>query len=72
MFQSYRDIRWAIECAQLITDPRPESFGGGYDESSIDLHLDEVREAKVWDIQAFAQHQQRAGGRGPLGTEKLL
>jgi deoxycytidine triphosphate deaminase len=65
MFQSNRDIRWAIDCRQFIADPRPEEFASGYDETSIDLHLDEVKEAKVWDIEAFAQHQRRSGGRGP-------
>jgi dCTP deaminase len=65
MFQSNRDIRWAIDCQQLVADPRPEEFASGYDETSIDLHLDEVKEAKVWDIEAFAQHQRRSGGRGP-------
>ena len=57
MFQSNRDIRWAVECQQLIAEPPPEHFGGGYDETSIDLHLDEVKAAKVWDIERFAQHQ---------------
>jgi hypothetical protein len=46
-FQSNRDIRWAIDCRQFIADPRPEDFASGYDETSIDLHLDEVKEAKV-------------------------
>jgi hypothetical protein len=37
MFQTNRDIRWAVECKQFIADPPPEYFGGGYDETSIDL-----------------------------------
>jgi dCTP deaminase len=65
MFQSNRDIRWAVECQQFITDPPPGHFGGGYDETSLDLHLDEAKEAKVWDVQTFAQQQRRPGGRGP-------
>jgi dCTP deaminase len=65
MFLSNRDIRWAIDCQQLIVDPRPETFGMGYDETSIDLHLDDVKEAYVWDVEAFAKDQARAGGRGP-------
>jgi dCTP deaminase len=65
MFQSNRDIHWAITCKQFLAEPPPEHFGGGYDETSIDLHLDDAKEAKIWDIQAFAQHQKRAGGRGP-------
>ena len=71
MFQSNRDIRWAIDCQQLIAEPRPEVFGAGYDETSIDLHLDEVKEAKVWDVQAFAQHQKRSGGRPGIAARPI-
>jgi dCTP deaminase len=65
MFLSNRDIRWAIACSQLIADPPPDHFGSGYDETSIDLHLDDVPGAKVWDVETFLQHQKRAGGFGP-------
>ncbi len=65
MFLSNRDIHWAIDCQQLVVDPRPETFGVGYDETSIDLHLDEVKEAQVWDVEAFAKQQAKSGGRGP-------
>jgi dCTP deaminase len=65
MFQSNRDIRWAVLCQQLVVDPPPEHFNAGYDETSIDLHLDDSREAKVWDIQAFSREQALSGGRGP-------
>src|SRR5436305_6238571 len=65
MFQSNRDIRWAILCQQLIVEPPPEQFGAGYDETSIDLHLVDVREAKVWDVSAFARDQAGRGAKGP-------
>lgn len=47
MFLSNRDIRWAIERRKLIVDPRPEEFNVGYDETSIDLHLDRVEQAQM-------------------------
>src|SRR4051812_25697266 len=54
MYLSGRDIKWAIECGKLIVDPRPEFFGAGYDETSIDLHLDSIDQgARVWDIAAY-------------------
>jgi dCTP deaminase len=53
MYLSNRDIKWAIECGYLIVQPPPEEMGKGYDETSIDLHLDEVKEAKIWDLEAL-------------------
>ena len=66
MYLSGRDIKWAIECGKLIVDPRPASFGAGYDETSIDLHLDSIDQgARVWDIEAYnRQLQEAAAGRG--------
>jgi hypothetical protein len=73
MFLSNRDIRWAIDCRLFIFDPRPESFRTGYDETSVDLHLDEVKEAKVWDIERFAREQADRGDKAgtPPGTVRL-
>jgi dCTP deaminase len=65
MFLSNRDIRWAIDCQQLIVEPRPEESGLGYDETSIDLHLDEVQEARIWDVESFARKQAESGAKGP-------
>lgn len=65
MFLSNRDILWAIDCRDLIVDPRPETFGLGYDETSIDLHLDDVKEAKIWNVESFAKQQASSGGKGP-------
>src|SRR5437763_1663481 len=60
MYLSDRDLRWAIECGKLIVDPRPEKI----DPSSIDLHLDSVDEARVWDIEKYNRDRQ-AGGEKP-------
>lgn len=59
MFLSGRDIKWAIDCGELIVNPRPEHFKAGYDETSIDIHLGPIEKAEVWDIDRYA-----AGNRG--------
>jgi len=71
VYLSNRDIKWAIDCGKLIVNPRPEEFGAGYDETSIDLHLDAVDQAKIWDSEALAASEAERGGKGPevyLGT----
>jgi dCTP deaminase len=65
MYLSSRDIQWAIECGHLIVEPRPEDFSAGYDETSIDLHLGPIEDAKVWDVDRFESEQQTRGGKGP-------
>lgn len=65
MFLSNRDIKWSITRQQLIDDPLPEDLGAGYDSTSIDLHLDNANEAKVWDVRAFARAQADHGAHGP-------
>lgn len=57
MYLSDRDLRWAIECSNLIVDPRPEKI----DSTSIDLHLDSVEQAKVWDIKKYEEDQKING-----------
>jgi dCTP deaminase len=47
MFLSGRDLEYAVDLEDLIVSPRPESFGA----SGIDLHLDTIDEAKVWDVE---------------------
>ncbi len=59
MFLSDRDIRWAIEKGRLIIQPRPDKI----DTTSIDLHLDELHEAKVWDLDAINESNQMSGFR---------
>lgn len=71
MYLSNRDIRWAIDCADLIVDPRPGD-AQGYDETSIDLHLGPVSDAKIWDVEKF-KRDQAVHGAGPelnLGSFK--
>jgi hypothetical protein len=53
MYLSDRDLRWAIECGTLIVDPKPQKI----DSTSIDLHLDSLDQAKVWDVEAFNADQ---------------
>ena len=67
MFLSNRDLAWAIECGTLIVDPKPTEYG----ESSIDLHLDKVSEARIWDVNKFQQALSAHGTNRPelrLGT----
>jgi deoxycytidine triphosphate deaminase len=61
MYLSDTDLRTAIQDGSLIFDPPP----AGIDPTSIDLHLDRVEEAKVWDTQSIADHLRIAGGNRP-------
>jgi dCTP deaminase len=65
MYLSNRDIKWAIDGGRLIISPRPEDSGKGYDETSIDLHLDRLEEAKIWDVQALLESEDARGSRHP-------
>jgi deoxycytidine triphosphate deaminase len=72
MYLSDRDARWAIERKLLIVES-PEGEGPPkIDPSSIDLRLDHVDEAKVWDIAAYADHVGVSGGEPVLhvGSER--
>lgn len=61
MFLSDRDLEYAVLRGHLIVDPAPREFG----ESSIDLHLDRVEEAMVWDANKFNVDHQGTGHRRP-------
>lgn len=68
MYLSDRDLRWAIECGNLIVDPPPKKI----DPTSIDLHLDSVEQAKVWDVDAFNSEIEIAGlAKGELRIGKF-
>jgi dCTP deaminase len=56
MYLSDRDMECAIRCRRLIVDP-PTKIG----PTSIDLHLDKVEEAKVWDIARYKDDFGAAG-----------
>jgi dCTP deaminase len=57
MYLSDWELEDAVKAGKLIVDPAPAT----YDTTSIDLHLDSIEEAKVWDIGAFARQQKEAG-----------
>lgn len=57
MYLSDRDLEWAISCGRLIVNPLPTKI----DATSIDLHLDSVEKARVWDIARFEADNQDAG-----------
>ena len=58
MYLSDVDLRQAIECGELIIEPTPTEEIG---PTSIDLHLDRVEEANVWDCEALAAHNETLG-----------
>jgi deoxycytidine triphosphate deaminase len=66
VYLSNRDIRWAIQSGKLIVDPPPESFGCGYDETSIDLHQDDIEHAKVWDTAKLCAQNRMSGPAEPV------
>jgi dCTP deaminase len=69
MFLTNRDVKWAVQCGKLIVDPPPEHFGAGYDETSIDLHLDAIDVGTfVWDLEAY---RKRAESQGAHATSEL-
>jgi dCTP deaminase len=57
MFLSDRDLGFVVRTGQLIYNPPPTE----YDTTSIDLLLDAIDQAKVWDAVAFAQEQAHSG-----------
>jgi len=61
MYLSDRDLEYAIDCGKLVFRPRPEKI----DATSIDLHLDAVSEAKIWNMQKFSEHEFATGRKRP-------
>jgi dCTP deaminase len=57
VYLSDRDLRLALDAGLLIVNPPPAEI----DTTSIDLHLDELTEAKCWDVSAYEAQQQEAG-----------
>ncbi|HZT78642.1 MAG TPA: hypothetical protein VFA26_00350 [Gemmataceae bacterium] len=60
MFLSDRDLKWAIAQGHLIVLPPPDQ-PGRIGPTSIDLRLDKIEEAKVWDIPKFKEHNRQLG-----------
>lgn len=67
MFLSDRDLRFALEAGQLIVDPAPAEI----DTTSIDVHLDKIDEARIWDVAAYAKQQEEAGHPAILRVGKF-
>jgi dCTP deaminase len=63
MFLSDRDLIWAIRHGLLIVDPAPEEGSKDLGPTSIDLHLDRIEEAKVWNLAKFRQRTALHGGQ---------
>jgi deoxycytidine triphosphate deaminase len=59
MYLSDRDLRWALDHGQLLVLPRPEDKQIG--PTSIDLHLDKIEEAKIWNIPRFCEWTKMTG-----------
>lgn len=59
MYLSDRDLAWAITQGQLIVTGAKNPLLIG--PTSIDLHLDRVEEAKVWDIPKFRERTASLG-----------
>jgi dCTP deaminase len=53
------DLRSAIESGELIVTPLPHEIG----PTSIDLHLDCVEQAAIWDLEKLAVHNTAQGLR---------
>lgn len=67
MYLSNRDIREAITTGKLIFRPRPTKI----DPTSVDLHLDHIKAAKVWNVAQLAKDHKISGITEPelrLGT----
>jgi dCTP deaminase len=54
----------ALQAQLLIVDPAPTEI----DTTSIDLHLDVIEEAKLWDVAGFAEQQRQMGNEPILGV----
>jgi dCTP deaminase len=70
MYLSDRDLEWAIKCGKLVFDPLPQKI----DATSIDLHLDRISEAKIWDIASYIRNEAASGRSRPelrIGTYRL-
>lgn len=59
MFLCDRDLRWAIETGRLIVEPRPAKI----DSTSLDLHLDAIDQAKVWNMDSITTANKTLGLR---------
>ncbi len=61
MYLSDRDLQWAIERNLLVVQPPDGIPLPKVDPTSIDLRLDNVSEAKIWDVEAFKKNHDMTG-----------
>lgn len=61
MYLTDVDLRKAIESGKLICDPLPESI----EATSIDLHLDSVDGAMIWNVDRYIDDQKGTGSARP-------
>ena len=71
MFLSDRDLLWAIRNRLLIVDEPSPGAPHVMGATSIDLHLDDVEQAKVWDIASLRAHN-RTHGLGDVPAARHL
>jgi dCTP deaminase len=67
MYLSDRDLRLALDTHLLMVDPLPAEI----DTTSIDLHLDAIETAKVWDVATFVRQQEDAGAPPIVGVGRF-
>jgi hypothetical protein len=64
VYLSDRDLEYVVDRGDLIVTPRPKEFG----PSGIDLHLDTIEEAKVWNFSLYEEVLKGQGiGRPRVG-----
>src|SRR2546423_750055 len=68
MVLSDRDLIWVVAQQPLLVENRPDDWPKHVGPTSIDLHLDSVEEAKVWDLSKLRQFNKEHG----LGDEPTL
>lgn len=59
MYLSDTELKEALDEKRLIVDPYPP----GIDPTSIDLHLDAVEEAKIWNMETFGKEERMRGNQ---------
>lgn len=61
MYLSDNELASSINDGTLICDPKPKKI----DANSFDVHLGDIKEAKIWDIHKFLKHEENAGRCDP-------
>jgi deoxycytidine triphosphate deaminase len=65
LYLSDRDLAWAIAKGDLLVKDKPSSPPPKIDPTSIDLHLDAVEQAKIWDVSKFETDCRTSGVGAP-------